>query len=206
MKRMMILLTAGLLITMSCCTGTQKPPESSVPVSQTETSVSASSASSPISESTQSAEQNSRSESVLKENGKAEQSVQTESSEKDEREEETMALQMTIGDTQVSVLWEENAAVRALEELCRTQPKSIRMSMYGGFEQVGSIGASLPTDNEHITTAAGDIVLYSGDQMVVFYGSNTWSYTRLGHITDQSEEALRELLSNGDTTITLSRK
>jgi hypothetical protein len=51
--------------------------------------------------------------------------------------------------------------------------------MYGGFEQVGSIGQSIARDDEQITTSSGDIALYSGDQIVIFYGSNTWAYTSL---------------------------
>ena len=78
------------------------------------------------------------------------------------------------------------------------------MSMYGGFEQVGSIGQNLPRDDKQTTTSSGDVVLYSGNQMVVFYGSNSWSYTRLGHISDKNEEDMNDLLSNGDVTITIS--
>lgn len=77
------------------------------------------------------------------------------------------------------------------------------MSMYGGFEQVGPIGQSIARDDEQISTVPGDIVLYSGDQIVVFYGSNSWAYTRLGKI-NMSEDELTELLGNGDVTITLS--
>ena len=113
-------------------------------------------------------------------------------------------LQMTIGNTPVSVDWEDNEAAEALKDLCRNQPLTIQMSMYGGFEQVGSIGTALPHNDVQTTTSAGDIVLYSGDQMVVFYGSNSWAYTRLGHITDKSAEDMAELLSNGDTVITIS--
>ncbi|MBQ1587136.1 MAG: hypothetical protein II410_06805 [Ruminococcus sp.] len=111
---------------------------------------------------------------------------------------------MTIGNTPVSVDWEDNEAVEALKDLCRNQPLTIQMSMYGGFEQVGSIGTALPQNDVQTTTTAGDIVLYSGDQMVVFYGSNTWAYTRLGHITDKTQAELAELLSNGNVTVTLS--
>jgi hypothetical protein len=78
--------------------------------------------------------------------------------------------------------------------------------MYGGFEQVGSIGQSLPRSDTQTTTASGDIVLYSGDQLVVFYGSNTWAYTRLGKIVDKTPEEMEELLGNGDVTITLSKR
>ena len=111
---------------------------------------------------------------------------------------------MTIGNTPVSVDWEDNEAVEALKDLCRNQPLTIQMSMYGGFEQVGSIGTALPHNDVQTTTSAGDIVLYSGDQMVVFYGSNSWAYTRIGHITDKSAEDMADLLSNGDTVITIS--
>ena len=78
----------------------------------------------------------------------------------------------------------------------------MKVSMYGGFEQVGSLGESLPRNDEQITTEYGDIVLYSGNQIVVFYGSNSWAYTRLGHI-DMTQEELTELLGNGDVEITL---
>ena len=81
---------------------------------------------------------------------------------------------------------------------------TIQMSMYGGFEQVGSIGQRLPSHDVQTNTSSGDIVLYSSSQLVVFYGSNSWAYTRLGRITDQSAEEMRELLSRGDVTITIS--
>ena len=63
---------------------------------------------------------------------------------------------------------------------------------------------SLPRSDTRITTSPGDVILYSGNQMVVFYGSNSWAYTRLGHITDKTQQELTRLLSNGDVTITLT--
>ena len=111
---------------------------------------------------------------------------------------------MKIGDTKVNVDWEDNQAVKALRNMVEKGDVIIQMSMYGGFEQVGSIGQSLPRNDKQTTTSSGDIVLYSGNQMVVFYGSNSWSYTRLGHISDKDEAGMTELLSNGDVTITIS--
>ena len=128
--------------------------------------------------------------------------TESEVSEAESEEAESM-LQMTIGETLVDVEWEDNESVEALKELCQEGPLTIRMSMYGGFEQVGSVGQSLPRDDNQTTTQAGDIVLYSGDQIVVFYGSNSWAYTRLGHITDKSAQEMAELLGNGDVTITI---
>ena len=113
-------------------------------------------------------------------------------------------MNMTIGNTPVTVAWEDNASVEVLRALCAQGPLTIDLHMYGGFERVGDIGESLPRDDAQTTTQAGDIVLYSGDQMVVFYGSNSWAYTRLGHITDQDADGLRTLLGNGDVTVTLT--
>ena len=114
-------------------------------------------------------------------------------------------MQMMIGETPVTVAWEDNASVEALKMLAG-EGLTVEMSMYGGFEQVGSIGQSLPRDDQQTSTASGDIVLYSGNQLVVFYGSNSWAYTRLGHITDQTPEQMKALLGSGDVTITLSMK
>ena len=114
-------------------------------------------------------------------------------------------MQMMIGETPVTVAWEDNASVEALKTLAM-EGIAIEMSMYGGFEQVGAIGQSLPRDDAQTTTTSGDIVLYSGNQLVVFYGNNFWAYTRLGHITDQTPEQMKVLLGNGDVTITLSMK
>ena len=121
-----------------------------------------------------------------------------------EEEEEPM-MQMKINDTPVTVAWEDNESVSALKELAAND-LTIQMSMYGGFEQVGSIGQRLPSSDVQTSTSSGDIVLYSGNQLVVFYGSNSWAYTRLGHITDKTPEEMRTLLSNGDVTITISMK
>ncbi len=118
--------------------------------------------------------------------------------------EEEKQLTMQIGSTPVAVQWEDNESVDALRELVKDTPLTIGMSMYGGFEQVGSVGKELPRSDTRITTTAGDVVLYAGDQMVVFYGSNTWAYTKLGHITDQTAQELTALLSNGNVTITIA--
>ena len=113
-------------------------------------------------------------------------------------------MQMFINGQPVNVEWDNNNSVQALKQLAASNKLTIQMSMYGGFEQVGSIGTSLPREDVQTTTKAGDIVLYSGNRIVVFYGSNSWAYTRLGHITDKTADELTELLGNGNVTITLS--
>ena len=113
-------------------------------------------------------------------------------------------LRLFLNDTEVTVDWEENESVEALRSLVSAEPLTVQMSMYGGFEQVGSLGTSLPRNDTQTTTQAGDIVLYAGNQMVVFYGSNSWAYTRLGRITDVPAEGMADLLANGDVVVTLS--
>ena len=128
--------------------------------------------------------------------------------EKDESAEDEAigdsSMTMMIDGTKVNVEWEDNQAVERLRDMAEDGDITIQMSMYGGFEQVGSIGQSLPRDDKQTTTRSGDIVLYSGNQMVVFYGSNSWSYTRLGHISDKNEAEMADLLSQGDVKITIS--
>lgn len=112
-------------------------------------------------------------------------------------------LNMYIDGNAVAVKWEDNEAAAALKILVKDAPLTVHMSMYGGFEQVGSLGKSLPGNDVQTTTRAGDIVLYSGNQIVVFYGSNSWAYTRLGRITDKNEKELSDILGKNDVTITL---
>ena len=122
------------------------------------------------------------------------------------RENEESVITMKIGESPVQVDWEDNESVEALKSLAKQGDITIQMSMYGGFEQVGSLGESLPRNDKQTTTKSGDIVLYSGNQIVIFYGSNSWAYTRLGHISDKDESQMEELLSNGDETVTISAK
>ena len=114
------------------------------------------------------------------------------------------SITMKINDEEMTVTWEDNESVEALAKLVSESPLTIDMSMYGGFEQVGAIGTDLPSNDISITTKPGDIVLYTSSNMVVFYGSNSWSYTMLGHIENKSEDELEALLGANDVKITLS--
>ena len=119
-------------------------------------------------------------------------------------EEEIIEMKMTINGTAVDVSWENNASVKALAKMAGNGPVTIETDPYGGFEQVGSIGATLPSSDTNIKTKAGDIMLYTSSQMVIFYGSNSWAYTRLGRITDKSDSELRELLGGDGVTVTIT--
>ena len=122
------------------------------------------------------------------------------------KEDETanMKLTLKIDDMEVDVIWSDNDSVKALKNLAK-DGLTINMSKYGGFEQVGSIGSTLPSSDTRITTIPGDIVLYSSNQIVLFYDSNTWSYTKLGHI-NLSKSELTDLLGDEDVVITLNLK
>ncbi len=127
----------------------------------------------------------------------------------EEDETANMKLTLKIDDTEVDVIWADNDSVRALKILAK-DGLTINMSKYGGFEQVGSIGSTLPSTDTRITdtritTNPGDIVLYSSNQIVLFYDSNTWSYTKLGHI-NLSKSELTDLLGDEDVVITLNLK
>lgn len=123
-----------------------------------------------------------------------------------EEKDETVNMKLTlkIDDMEVDVIWSDNDSVIALKNLA-IDGLTINMSKYGGFEQVGSIGSTLPSSDTRITTNPGDIVLYSSNQIVIFYDSNTWSYTKLGHI-NLSKSELTDLLGDEDVVITLKLK
>ena len=113
-----------------------------------------------------------------------------------------MKMTVKIGDSSFTATLEDNAATHALIEMMKQAPITIDMSDYSGFEKVGALGRSLPTENHQTTTQAGDIVLYNGNQIVMFYGSNSWSYTRIGKIDDLS--GWKEALGSGSITAVFS--
>ena len=108
-------------------------------------------------------------------------------------------LKIEVGGQIFTATLEQNDATTALIAML---PVTLSMSDYSGFEKVGSLGANLPTNNAQTTTQAGDIVLYNGNQIVIFYGSNSWSYTRLAHVDDLTGWV--EALGSGDVTVTFS--
>lgn len=108
-----------------------------------------------------------------------------------------MELTLKIDDIEVDVIWAVNDSVKALKNLAKNG-LTINMSKYGVFKHVGSIGSTLPSVDTRITTNPGDIVLYSANQIVIFYDSNTWSYTKLGHINLSKSELKNYNILNDD--------
>ena len=112
-------------------------------------------------------------------------------------------MKMYINDMEIPVTWENNPSVSALRSDLQAGDIVVSMSMYSNNEQVGPLDKSYPSNDVQTTTNNGDIVLYRSDQIVLFYGSNSWAYTRLGKM-DLSENEIVNLLSNGDVSIRLT--
>lgn len=121
-------------------------------------------------------------------------------------QEETSMIYAHIGDNTLEILPADNSSAAALLELLAEKDITVDMQDYGGFEKVGSLGSSLPTNDENITTAAGDVILYQGNQITIYYSKNTWNFTRLGKVQGLSADELKAILGDGDVSVRFSLK
>lgn len=124
-------------------------------------------------------------------------------SAKDTTESERETMKFYINDNEIPVKWENNASVNEIAEEASKNEIIVEMSMYSNNEQVGSLGKNYSSNDKQTTTHNGDIVLYNSSNIVVFYGSNSWAYTRLGKM-ELSEEEVAKMLSNGNVTIRIT--
>ena len=113
-------------------------------------------------------------------------------------------LTLSVDGATLEVSWEDNETVRELMACAAEGSITVSTSLYGGFEQVGSLPRQFSRNDVQMTTAPGDIVLYSGDQLVLFFGSNSWSYTKLGHIDSLTTEELTGLLGGSSAEVEIS--
>ncbi len=120
----------------------------------------------------------------------------------DHMEDNTMKI--TAGDTSFTATFADNSSVEALKELLAEGPLTINMNDYAGMEKVGPIGTDLPRNDEQISTGAGDIILYQGNSLVIYYDTNSWNFTRIGKIEGMTGEKLLEVFGDGDVTVTFS--
>ena len=112
-------------------------------------------------------------------------------------------MYITIDGQTQSVTLVENAATKELVAILQDAPLTVTLND-NDFEIWGSLGRSLTTENEQMNTTAGDIVLYNGSNICIFYGSNSWSYTRLGKIDNLSGNELRTFLKAGESNISVT--
>lgn len=113
-------------------------------------------------------------------------------------------IYLTAGGKTMTATLADNEAARSLAALLAQGPVTAGMEEYGGFEMVGALPQALPASDTRITATTGDIMLYLGRNIVIFFGQNTWSYTRLGHVDGATAENLREFLGKGSVSLTLS--
>jgi hypothetical protein len=116
----------------------------------------------------------------------------------------TQKMYITIDGQAQAVTLVDNQATKTLVEKLQQAPVTVTLSSSGGFEIWGALGFSLPTSNEQINAQPGDVILYNGSNICIFYGTNSWSYTRLGKIDGLSESELRTFLKAGESNITVT--
>lgn len=119
-------------------------------------------------------------------------------------DEEMDTVYINVNNKVLDIELEDNSATKELKEKLKNGDIIINAHEYGGFEKVGNLGFSLPREDKNITTSVGDIVLYQGNQISLFYNSNSWSYTKLGKIINIDNDELKSILGNGDVTLTFT--
>lgn len=116
-------------------------------------------------------------------------------------QEEAM-LKITVGDYELLATFEDNTSAEEFKNLLAQGPVTVEMDDYGGFEKVGDLGTTLTRNDRQITTEPGDVILYQGNQITIYYGTNTWSFTRLARIDDPTD--LKAKLGEGTVQIPFS--
>lgn len=111
---------------------------------------------------------------------------------------------ITAGETVFTAVFSDNSSAEAFKNLIAEKPLTVDMHDYGSFEKVGEIGDTLPRNDEQITTKPGDVILYLGTNITIYYDTNSWNFTRLGKIQDATKENLLAALGDGNVTVTFS--
>lgn len=123
---------------------------------------------------------------------------ETENKKESRKEEKNMKMIVSVNEKKFTAVIEETSAAEAFIEMMRKEPVTVEMHDYAGFEKVGSLGRTLPSDDAETGTVPGDIVLYESSQIVMFYGTNRWSYTRIARIENLA--GWQQALGSGDVT------
>lgn len=153
----------------------------------------------PTTESTESTEQPSESSTESSEQP-------TEATTSDTDKEETQMLHIQAGESEFIATWADNSSVDALKELLAEGPLTLTMSDYAQMEKGADLGVRLPQNNQQMNTTAGDIILYQGRTLVIYYDQNSWSLTPIAKIEGVDAEKLRAALGDGDVTVTFSQE
>ena len=114
---------------------------------------------------------------------------------------ESEAMFLEVNEYTFEVELENNTSAKALKEYVSKEKRTLSLDDYGNFEKVGDLGITLPRNDETITTKEGDLILYLGNKLCLYYNQNTWDFTKLGHIKDTTH--LKEVLGKGSVQVTL---
>ena len=117
------------------------------------------------------------------------------------KKEESEAMLLEVNGYTFEVELENNTSAKALKEYVSKEKRTLSLDDYGNFEKVGDLGITLPRNDETITTKEGDLILYLGNKLCLYYNQNTWDFTKLGHIKDTTH--LKEVLGKGSVQVTL---
>ncbi len=131
-----------------------------------------------------------------------EQETSVQQSAEVESSQEEPHLKITFGEYELLATFEDNSSVSEFKELLSHGPVTIEMEDYGGFEKVGPLGTTLTRNDKQVTTEPGDVILYQGNQITIYYGTNSWSFTRLAKIDDPTD--LKTKLGDGTVRVTFS--
>ena len=117
-------------------------------------------------------------------------------------------IKIKVNNQELNVELEDNSSADAFLEKLKNEDIVVNAHDYGNFEKVGNLGFDLPTNDERITTEYGDLILYQGNQITIYYDTNTWSFTKLGKVKGVSQEELKNILGEGDVILsfTLSKE
>ncbi len=129
---------------------------------------------------------------------------ETEAAQTEEEPMDHVMLKIEIGDAVLTAEFADTEAAEVLKAKLEEGDVTITVSNYGGWEKVGELPWSLPANDIQIDAVPGDIMLYCGNSIVLFYGNNSWAYTRLGTIATNSAESLRAALGGEDAELRLS--
>ena len=193
MKRTLaLLLTLVLVPVMSACAGSSAAAESTSVQEEAETDAQE--------EVVETPEQDVAAESAT------EQEITTsENNPKETQEEnEKKMIYAHVGEQVLEILPADNSSAEAFIDLLTEGDVTVDMHDYGNFEKVGPLGAELVRNDEDITTEPGDVILYQGNQITIYYDTNTWDFTRLGKVQGLSQEELKEILGERDVSVTFS--
>lgn len=130
--------------------------------------------------------------------------IDIDAAEAEPKENESMYIYAHVGGQVLPITPEDNSSVDALRALLSQGPLTVEMSDYGNFEKVGPIGTTLPANDRQITTVPGDVILYQGNSITMYYDTNAWNFTKLGHIEGATRDSMLGALGDGNVTVTFS--